>query len=127
MNMSARCILVASLGLAFAAPALAQVAADPAPDRFDAADTNDDGKVDRAEYDGFVAELVLLYDVDKNGTLSREEVVDARDKSKFNVIDADKDNGLTHAEIAAYSDNDFGALDANQDGSIDRDESKRSQ
>jgi hypothetical protein len=28
-------------------------------------------------------------------------------------------------EIDAYSDNDFAAMDANSDGSIDRDESKR--
>ena len=37
------------LALAIAAPAVAQVKADPAPDRFDAADTNRDGQVSREE------------------------------------------------------------------------------
>src|SRR6478735_9084640 len=52
-------ILIAGVALA-ALPAFAQVKTDPAPDRFDAADANHDGKVDRAEYDGFVDEMVLL-------------------------------------------------------------------
>lgn len=124
MNKSMRIIIGAAL-LALAAPAVAQVKPDPAPDRFDAADTNDDNRVDRAEYDGFVAELVLLYDADRDSRLTRAEVVDARDPSKFDKIDADRDGFLTHAEVAAFSDNDFGAMDANGDGSIDREEAKR--
>ena len=118
-------IALLALGLALAVPAAAQVVTDPAPDRFDAADTNHDGKVDRAEYDGFVAELVLLYDTDRDGKLSREEVANARDPSKFDTIDSNRDQFLVLDEIDAYSDNDFAAMDANSDGSIDRDESKR--
>ena len=113
------------LGLACATPVAAQVAAAPAPDRFDAADSNDDGKVDRAEYDGFVAELVLLYDDDRDGRLSRSEVASARDPSKFDMIDADRDGFITLREIDAYSVSDFAVLDANGDGTIDRNESKR--
>lgn len=110
--------------LALAASAMAQVTPDPAPDRFDAADTNHDGKVDRAEYDGFVAELVLLYDTDRDGKLSRAEVATARDPSKFDVIDANHDESLVFGEVAAFSDNDFKVMDANGDGVIDREESK---
>jgi Ca2+-binding EF-hand superfamily protein len=121
------CITLLAFGLAFAAPAAAQVNADPAPDRFDAADTNHDGKVDRAEYDGFIAELVLLYDVDRDGRLSRAELATARDPAKFDTIDANHDGFLTLQEIDAYSDSDFAVLDANGDGAIDRSESKRQQ
>ncbi|MFL6593146.1 MAG: EF-hand domain-containing protein [Luteimonas sp.] len=113
------------LGLACAAPVVAQVAAAPAPDRFDAADTNDDGRVDRAEYDGFFAELVLLYDNDRDGRLSRAEVANARDPSKFDLIDANHDGFITLQEIDAYSVSDFAVLDANGDGAIDRSESTR--
>ena len=63
--------MLLALALALAAPlAQAQVSAEPAPTRFDAADTNDDGKVDRTEYDGFVQELVLLYDTDGDSKLA---------------------------------------------------------
>jgi hypothetical protein len=124
MNTSMRIIIGAAL-LALATPTVAQVKPDPAPDRFDAADTNDDNRVDRVEYDGFVAELVLLYDADRDGKLTRAETVDARDPSKFDKIDSDRDGFLTHAEVAAFSDNDFGAMDANSDGAIDREEAQR--
>ena len=124
MNTSMRIIIGAAL-LALAVPTVAQVTPDPAPDRFDAADTNDDNRVDRAEYDGFVAELVLLYDADRDGKLTRAETVDARDPSKFDKIDSDRDGALTYGEVAAFSDNDFGAMDANGDGAIDREEAQR--
>ncbi|HSD17480.1 MAG TPA: hypothetical protein VLC71_09530 [Thermomonas sp.] len=124
MNKSMQIILGAAL-LALVAPVSAQVKPGPAPDRFDVADSNHDNRVDRGEYDGFVAELVLLYDGDRDGKLTRAETVDARDPSKFDRIDADRDGFLTHAEVAVFSDNDFGVMDANRDGAIDRDEAKR--
>jgi Ca2+-binding EF-hand superfamily protein len=127
MNTSIRLCLAFALTAAFAAPAGAQVAADPAPDRFEAADANHDGKVDRSEYDNFVAELVLLYDTNRDGKLSRDEVATARDPSKFDRIDADHDGFLTLRELDAFSSSDFAAMDANRDGAIDRDEAKRQQ
>ena len=90
------------------------------PGRFDVADTNDDGQVDRAEYGNFVEELVLLHDTDRDGKLSREEVANAPDPSKFDKIDADRDGFLVIAELNTYSDSDFAAMDANSDGKIDR-------
>ncbi|HJW44972.1 MAG TPA: hypothetical protein VJ484_00615 [Lysobacter sp.] len=110
------------LVLAIAAPAVAQVTPDAPPERFDTADTNDDGKVDRSEYDGFVQELVLLQDADRDGKLARSEVESASDPSKFDKVDADGDGSLTIAEIDAYTDSDFAVLDINGDGAIDRDE-----
>ena len=99
MNTSMRIIIGAAL-LALAVPTVAQVTPDPAPDRFDAADTNDDNRVDRAEYDGFVAELVLLYDADRDGKLTRTETVDARDPSKFDVAALSQAaEGFSGAEI----------------------------
>lgn len=113
------------LVLAVAAPVAAQVKSDIAPERFDAADTNDDGNVDRGEYDGFVEELVLIHDVDRDDRLSRSEVATARDPGKFDVIDVNKDDYVTAAEIKAYTDNDFAVMDANSDGMIDRAEARQ--
>ena len=113
------------LVLALAAPVAAQVKADTPPERFDAADTNDDGKVDRGEYDGFVEELVLLHDVDRDDRISRSEVATARDPAKFDRIDANKDDYLVAAEIRAFTNTDFAAMDGNGDGVIDRDEAVR--
>ena len=111
--------------LAAAAPVSAQVKTEAAPDRFDVADANHDGKVDRSEYDNFVDELVLLYDANRDGKLSHDEIATARDPSKFDRIDADHDGFLTAQEIEAFSGSDFAAMDANSDGSIDRDEARR--
>jgi hypothetical protein len=108
------------LSLVFAAPAAAQVSADPVPERFDVADTNDDGKVDRKEYDGFVRELALLHDTDRDGKLARSEVASAPDPGKFDTIDANGDGFLMPEELGAYTDSDFAVLDANRDGAIDR-------
>lgn len=113
------------LFLAVAMPAAAQVKPDAAPERFDVADSNKDGKVDRAEYDGFVEELVLLHDADHDHRLSRSEVAGARDPSRFERIDSDKDGFLTALEIAAFSTGDFAVMDANGDGFIDRGEASR--
>lgn len=118
-------VLGASLFLIAALPAVAQVKVDTAPQRFDAADTNKDGKVDSTEYDGFVEELVLLHDADHDDRLARGEVTNARDPAKFDRIDADKDGFLTAAEITTFSKSDFAVMDANQDGVIDRDEAAR--
>lgn len=115
-----------ALALVLAMPAMAQVKAGKTPERFDAADANKDGKVDRGEYDGFVEELVLIYDADLDGKLTRQELATARDPSKFDTIDSNKDGVLTIEEIAAYSDNDFGVMDRNKDGSIDRAEASAS-
>lgn len=125
MTTSMRLLLALGFNAAFATAAMAQVKTDPAPDRFDVADANHDGKVDRVEYDNFVAELVLLYDANRDGRLSRDEVANARDPSKFDRIDADHDGFLTPAEVEAFSASDFAAMDANGDGGIDRDEAKR--
>jgi len=125
MNASMRLLLAVGFGLVLAAPAIAQVKTETAPDRFDVADANHDGKVDRTEYDNFVTELVLLYDTNRDGKLSRDEVANARDPGKFDRIDADHDGFLTLQEIQAFSASDFAAMDANGDGVIDHDEAKR--
>ena len=127
MNTSMRLLFAVVSGLAVAAPAAAQVKPEAAPDRFDVADANHDGRVDRGEYDNFVAELVLLYDANRDGKLSRDEVANARDPSKFDRIDADHDGFLTPQEVEAFSSSDFAAMDANGAGAIDRDEAKRTQ
>ena len=117
--------MLLALALALATPlAQAQVSAEPAPTRFDAADTNDDGKVDRTEYDGFVQELVLLYDTDGDSKLARSELPPTADVTRFVEIDADKDGLLSVTEIDAFSASDFDTLHANDDGVIALDESR---
>jgi Ca2+-binding EF-hand superfamily protein len=113
--------------LALALPAAAQVVPDPSPQRFEAADTNDDGRVDRTEYENFVVELVLLHDVNGDGRISREEVADTivHDPARFDEIDRNRDQHLIYKELDAYTDSDFRMMDANGDGSIDRDEAMR--
>ena len=120
-------MLSIALLCALAVPAAAQVVPDPAPQRFEAADTNDDGKVDRAEYDGFVAELALLYDANRDGRINREEVNEnlAHNPARFDEIDKNRDQYINLKELQAYSDSDFKAMDANGDGAIDRDEAMR--
>ena len=78
----------------------------------------------RVWWSGGGANVLHTYDV-KNGKLTRTETVDARDPSKFDKIDSDRDGALTYGEVAAFSDNDFGAMDANGDGAIDREEAQR--
>lgn len=113
---------IITMGLALAVlPAVAQVKPDRAPDRFDAADTNHDGKVDRAEYDGFVDEMVLLRDTNRDGKLSRDEV-GPHAAAHFDKIDANHDGSLSFEEIDAFSGPDFAAMDVNGDGFIDRNE-----
>lgn len=116
-------VLGVALLAALAAPAMAQVKADPDPSRFDVADANDDGKVDRGEYGNFVEEWVLLHDTDRDGRLSREEYADAPDPGRFDDIDTNHDNFLGVIEVIGFSDADFAAMDANADGGIDRAES----
>lgn len=117
-----RTTLYMFLATMLALPVAAEVKPGAAPERFDVADANHDGKIDRAEYDGFVVELVLLFDADADGRLSRAETAGARDPSRFDVIDADKDGFLTTAEVGAFGDADFAVMDGNKDGSIDRSE-----
>jgi hypothetical protein len=114
-----------ALVVAVAAPAVAQVKSDADPSRFDVADANDDGRVDRAEYGNFVEEWVLLHDTDRDGKLSRSEVADAPDPAKFDTIDTNGDGFLVVEELNAYSDSDFAAMDANADGAIDKAESAK--
>ena len=120
-----RTALVFALAMALSAPAAAQVVPDAPPDRFDAADTNHDGRVDRSEYDGFVQELVLLNDADRDGRLSRSEAASAIDPSKFKKIDANGDGYLAVEEVDVYTGSDFAVLDANKDGAVDRTEAAR--
>ena len=113
-------IIAAALALAVL-PVVAQVKTQGTPDRFDAADANHDGKVDRAEYDGFVDEMVLLRDTNRDGKLERDEV-GPHAAASFDRIDANHDGSLSFDEIDAFSGPDFAAMDTNGDGGIDRNE-----
>jgi len=120
-----RTTLAFAVAMAFCASAAAQVVADAPPTKFDAADRNHDGRVDRTEYDGFVQELVLLHDADRDGRLSRSEASAAFPPGRFEQIDSNGDGYLAVEEVDAFTDRDFAVLDANKDGAVDRTEAAR--
>lgn len=120
-----RTALVFAITLTFCASAAAQVVADAPPTKFDAADRNHDGRVDRAEYDGFVQELVLLGDTDRDGKLSRAEASAVFQSGRFEQIDSNSDGYLSIEEVDVFTGGDFATLDANKDGVVDRAEAVR--
>ena len=91
-------------------------------DRFGDLDTNNDGRVTRAEWHGTEAVFRAL-DANRDGVLTREEALGtgrgARDE--FRSVDANGDGAITrdewHWNAAA-----FGRLDANRDGRLSRQE-----
>lgn len=108
------------VALALAAPAWAQVVPESPPQRFEVADTNDDDRVDRAEFGNFLEEVVLVLDTDRDGKLARSEVEHMPDPSKFDQIDRDRDGFLVIDEVDDFTEADFAVMDLNGDGSISR-------
>lgn len=91
-------------------------------DRFGDLDTNNDGRLERAEWHGTEAVFRAL-DADRDGVLTRQEALGnqrgARDE--FQSVDVNRDGAITrdewHWNAAA-----FGRLDANRDGRLSRQE-----
>jgi Ca2+-binding EF-hand superfamily protein len=104
------------------------------PDRFGAADVNKDGVLSRTEVNHyFAAEVFVARDTNHDGKITREEwnpVMNAKDRKKFDAIDANKDGVVTleEAKAAAEANNTFAAefkvADSNKDGVISREEAK---
>ncbi len=119
---------LAAAGLtALAAGALAQTEATPtaAPatppvtvDHVTAADTNKDGKIDKAEYQKFMEVTFVTYDVNKDGNLEWSEVKEIIPVAVFKAADANGNNALSRSEFMTQVMKDFEAADRNADGAL---------
>jgi len=111
-------ILVTTLVLALGAAVLPGSAyADDEAAAHDAVDRNDDGVIDRGEFQILIIEVYYLADSDKDGTLTREELEEVR-PGVFDAADANKDGKLTLREYENARFGDYEAADTNDDGVV---------
>lgn len=91
-------------------------------DRVARLDTNGDGRVSRAEWNG-TAERFRALDRNRDNLLTRDELRDGAEPPPdlFASVDADGDDAITRAEWR-WSRASFDARDANRDGRLTRDE-----
>jgi Ca2+-binding EF-hand superfamily protein len=87
-------------------------------------DTDQNGKVSRAEYDNYMNREFDMLDVDRNGEL------DANELSKFHLdnylaaqllplMDKDNNGKVSRAEFMNFMNQEFDQLDVNKDGQLD--------
>jgi Ca2+-binding EF-hand superfamily protein len=95
-------------------------------------DTNGDGAVSEAEFNAYNAMRFHALDADKNGNITRQEIMSGTTMrsgtthldERFNAADANHDGGLDREEahgmpmLTAY----FDEVDANHDGKVTRQE-----
>ena len=109
-------ILVTALALGAAAlPGTAY--ADDEAAAHDAVDKNDDGVIDRGEFQILIIEIYYLADDDKDGTLTRVELEEVR-PGVFDAADANDDDKLTLREYENARFGDYEAADTNDDGVV---------
>jgi Ca2+-binding EF-hand superfamily protein len=97
---------------------------DDRSDRFDDLDTDNDGRVERAEWHGGLDEFRWL-DRNNDGTLSRYEVVGQQasfeSNEEFQSLDYDRDGAIERNEWH-WSRPSFAEMDTNRDGVVSRNE-----
>lgn len=123
--------LLSALILAAASLSSCQTAA---PNRFDTADVNKDGKLSAGEVsDFYVVSVFDTRDGNKDDRMTLEEWVVAGDKmqtANFKRRDANKDGVVTKAEAVSYARKHdslkavFTEADTNKDGSVSREEAR---
>ncbi|CAN5905354.1 hypothetical protein BH11VER1_BH11VER1_07070 [soil metagenome] len=123
--------LLSALALAAASLSSCQTAA---PNRFDTADLDKDGKLSAEEVsDFYVVSVFETRDANKDGKMTLEEWVVAGDKvqtANFKKRDTNKDGVVTRAEAMSYAKKHdslkavFTEADTNKDGSVSREEAK---
>jgi hypothetical protein len=111
-------ILVTTLVLALGAAVLPGTAhADDEAAEHDAVDKNDDGVIDRGEFQVLIIEVYYLADDDKDGTLTRAELEEV-EPGVFEAADANEDDKLTLREYENARFGDYEAADTNDDGVV---------
>ena len=113
-----------------ALPAFAAPDTDSAPRRNTGMmryDTNQDGFVDRAEWDAGQQARFKQLDADKDGKLSKDEMfprgrADDRQLERqdrlFRLLDRDRDGFVSKTEFMAHADRNFTRCDLDKDGRI---------
>lgn len=94
----------------------------------EAADTNNDGHIDRVEYLRRMNEAFFFVDVNKDGFLTNQEIqqtIQGADPQRVNEADVNQDGKLSMYEFHKAVDQGFTEADTNRDGLLSRDEVKR--
>lgn len=109
-------LLLATAGLlALSGAALAQ---DITTGHLDALDTNDDGAVDAAEFDAYMAAAFDALDANGDGYVTLAESADHLSPEQFAAANTNGDDGLSEAEFTAATQADFAAADRDGDGTL---------
>ena len=122
-----RTILSSSLlaaGLAAVLLAGAAPAQTPVPDlreRFQTADKNGDGRVDREEFHQRTIEVFYFLDTGRRGYLVREQITGTTDE-RVRAADTNGDGRITLEEFLNARHRDFDAADTNRDGVVSLEE-----
>jgi Ca2+-binding EF-hand superfamily protein len=97
------------------------IAQAPAPDwreGFRAHDKNGDGRIDRAEFQDWVADGFYFRDKGHKGYLVQADLQGAASPELFKAMNRKGDGKLTLNEVLNALFQDFAAIDANQNGFI---------
>jgi Ca2+-binding EF-hand superfamily protein len=89
---------------------------------FKAHDKNQDGKIDRAEFQEWVVDVFFLRDTGHKGYLAFADVQGVMSAEKFKTFDRNGDGRLRLREYLNALFQDFAAIDVNQDGAITMEE-----
>lgn len=103
--------------------ALAQTPVHTAPksdwkEGFRGHDKNQDGKIDRAEFQEWVVDVFFFRDTGHKGYLVFGDVQDVMSAEKFKAADRNANGRLTLQEYLNALFRDFAAMDVNQNGAI---------
>jgi Ca2+-binding EF-hand superfamily protein len=92
-------------------------------------DTDEDGKISKAEFDAEGSKLFAKLDDNGDGKIAQNEMPQRHwarfGGSMFDRMDADKDGKVTKAEFEAAGDKMFQRMDKNGDGIIEKDEMRK--
>jgi Ca2+-binding EF-hand superfamily protein len=106
-------------------PVLAQTALQSKPDwkaRFRSHDRNQDGRIDRAEFQEWMVEVFFFRDTNHKGYLVLEDVRGRMSPETLRAINLKGDGKLTQAEFLNAVFRDFEAADVNTDGALTMEE-----
>jgi len=119
-SFAVRLAVVASVAVALLAGLAHAQTTPPAnlKERFNQADKNHDGKLDREEYYQLVVEIFYLRDKNKDGYLMVEELQGVVSPEVFKAINSKADGKITLQDWTNALFIDFDRMDTNKDGAV---------